>query len=315
MAFWQGKRVIVTGGAGFLGSHVVTKLQARGCGEIVVPRSKECDLRTADAIRCLYRETQPHVVIHLAALVGGIGANRLHPAEFFFDNLIMGAQLMHEAWRHQVEKFVGVGTVCSYPKYAPVPFREGDLWNGYPEETNAPYGLAKKMLLVQAQAYRAQYGFNGIHLIPVNLYGAGDNIDPERAHVIPALIRKCVEARERGDRQIVVWGTGQATREFLHVEDAADGILLAAERYNGDDPINLGSGIEISIAKLVELIKGLTGFAGEIVWDSSKPDGQPRRCLDTSKAEQLFGFRAKVPFAEGLRKTVEWYQSIALRSR
>jgi len=315
MGFWKGRRVVVTGGAGFLGSQVVAKLQEDGCREIFVPRREEYDLTTTSAIDRLYREAKPHMVIHLAAVVGGIGANRLHPAEFFYDNLIMGIQLLHAAWHHQVEKFVAVGTVCSYPKHTPVPFREEDLWNGYPEETNAPYGLAKKMLLVQAQAYRAQYGFNGVHLIPVNLYGPRDNADAEKAHVIPALIRKCVEARERGADHIVVWGTGKATREFLYVEDAAEGILLGAERYNGGDPVNLGSGTEISIADLVRLISRLTGFEGKIVWDASRPDGQPRRCLDTSKAEHLFGFKANTPFEVGLRKTIEWYESTAVHSR
>ncbi len=315
MAFWQDKRVVVTGGAGFLGSQVVARLREHGCREIAVPRRARYDLRTEEAIGRLYRETAPHVVIHLAAHVGGIQANRLHPAEFLYDNLIMGVRLMHEAWQRRVEKFVAVGTVCSYPKHTPVPFREEELWNGYPEETNAPYGLAKKMLLVQAQAYRAQYGFPGIHLIPVNLYGPGDNMDPENSHVIPALIRKCVEARERGDDYIVVWGTGQATREFLYVEDAADAVVLAAERYDGADPVNLGSGTEISIARLAELITRLTRFEGKILWDASKPDGQPRRCLDTSKAERLFGFRANTSFEEGLRKTVDWYETAVLRPR
>jgi GDP-L-fucose synthase len=260
-------------------------------------------------VRRLLREADPEIVIHLAARVGGIGANRAHPAEFFYDNLMMGVQLLHEAWRYGVEKCVAIGTVCSYPKFTPVPFQEEDFWNGFPEETNAPYGLAKKMLLVQAQTYRAQYGFNAIYLVPVNLYGPRDNFDLETSHVIPALIRKCTEARERGDDHIVVWGTGQPTREFLYVQDAAEGILLAAERYNGSEPVNLGSGREISIKDLVQMIARLVGFAGEIIWDSSKPDGQPRRCLDTSRAELLFGFRAGTGFEGGLWRTIDWYQS------
>jgi GDP-L-fucose synthase len=285
---------------------------------VFVPRSSRYDLRNLEAIRALIDDTSrpapggrraaADVIIHLAARVGGIGANRAHPAEFFYDNLMMGAPLMHEAWRAGVGKFVAIGTVCAYPKYTPVPFREEDLWNGYPEETNAPYGLAKKMLLVQSQAYREQYGFNSIFLLPVNLYGPGDNFDLESSHVIPALIRKCLDAKGRGENRIVAWGTGSATREFLYVEDAAEGILLAAERFNGSAPVNLGSGMEISIKHLLELIARLTGFAGEIVWDATKPDGQPRRGLDTSQAEQLFGFRAQVSFEEGLRRTIGWYR-------
>lgn len=315
--FWRNKRVIVTGGAGFLGSFVVEKLRERGVREIVVPRSKDYDLTDINAIRDLFNEVMrtlvrppPNIiVIHLAARVGGIGANRAHPAEFFYDNLMMGTQLLHEAWRYGVEKFVAVGTVCAYPKLTSIPFKEEDFWNGYPEETNAPYGLAKKMLLVQSHAYRQQYGFNSVYLIPVNLYGPRDNFDLETCHVIPALIRKCVEARERGDDRIVVWGTGEPTREFLYVEDAAQGILLATERYDGSQPVNLGSGMDISVQELVHLIAGLMGFEGEIVWDTSKPDGQPRRCLDTSRAEELFNFRTQTPFEEGLQKTVDWYQS------
>jgi GDP-L-fucose synthase len=375
--FWRDKRVIVTGGAGFLGTFVVEKLKERGAAEIIVPRSKDYDLTQLDAIQQLLLDTsiptkdqrpttndQPprssfvvgrssveaprssfvvgrsavDMVIHLAARVGGIGANRAHPAEFFYDNLMMSVPLFHEAWRFGVGKFVAIGTVCAYPKFTPVPFKEEDLWNGYPEETNAPYGLAKKMLLVQSQSYRQQYGFNSIFLLPVNLYGPGDNFDLESSHVIPALIRKFLEATDRpqtADRRpqksggglrssvsgreapavggrrsaVVVWGTGTPTREFLYVEDAAEGILLAAERYDASDPVNLGSGMEISIKDLVYLIARLTGFEGEIIWDTSKPDGQPRRCLDTSKAERLFGFRARTPFEEGLRKTIEWYKS------
>jgi GDP-L-fucose synthase len=313
--FWSDKRVIVTGGSGFLGSFVVEKLRERGAVEIIVPRSKDYDLRDLQAIHKLLQDTtlskHPrsaiNMVIHLAARVGGIGANRAHPAEFFYDNLMMGTQLLHESWKADVHKFIAVGTVCAYPKYTPIPFREEDLWNGYPEETNAPYGLAKKMLLVQSQAYRQQYGFDSIYLLPVNLYGGGDNFDLESSHVIPALIRKCIEAKERQDESIVIWGTGKATREFLYVEDAAEGIVLAAERYDGSDPVNLGSGMEISIWDLAHLIARLTGFPGEIVWDTSKPDGQPRRCLDTTRAEKLFGFRAGTPFEEGLRKTIAWY--------
>ncbi len=304
---WLEKRVVVTGGAGFLGSYVIEKLRDRGCEHVFVPRSKDYDLRDVSAVIRMYEDSRPDIAIHLAAVVGGIGANRERPGEFFYDNLMMGAQVMEQARLFGVERFVAIGTVCAYPKFTPVPFREEDLWNGYPEETNAPYGLAKKMLLVQAQAYRQQYGFNAIFLLPVNLYGPRDNFDLKTSHVIPALIRKCVEARERGDDKIVAWGTGSPTREFLYVEDAAEGILLATERYNKSEPVNIGSGMEISIKELVELIAELTGFEGEIVWDTSKPDGQPRRCLDTSKAEKLFGFRAKVDFVQGLRQTVDWY--------
>ena len=308
MSFWSERRLLVTGGAGFLGSHVVEKLGQRGCQDIFVPRSREYDLRNLEAVRRVLEEARPDIVIHLAARVGGIGDNRAHPAEFFYDNLMMSVPLFHESWRFGVEKFVAVGTVCAYPKHTAIPFKEEDLWNGYPEETNAPYGLAKKMLLVQSQAYRQQYGFNSIFLLPVNLYGPGDKFDLETSHVIPALIRKCLQARERGDDHIVVWGTGRTTREFLYVEDAAEGILLATERYNDSEPVNLGSGMEISIKDLVHLIARLTGFEGDIVWDRSKPDGQPRRCLDTSKAERRFGFRAKTPFEDGLRRTIEWHR-------
>lgn len=308
LSFWQNRRVCVTGGAGFLGSFVTEKLRQRGANEIFIPRYSEYDLVQPQDVERLLDDARPDVIIHLAAHVGGIGANRLHPAEFFYDNLMMGVQLMHQAWKRGVEKFVAIGTVCAYPKFTPVPFREDDLWNGYPEETNAPYGLAKKMLLVQAQAYRQQYGFNAIFLLPVNLYGPRDNFDLESSHVIPALIRKCIEAQESGQETVEVWGDGSPTREFLYVEDAAEGILLATERYNGADPVNLGSGFEISIRDLAELIRRLTGFEGKLVWDTSKPNGQPRRALDISRAERYFGFRAKTDFEEGLRRTIEWYR-------
>ncbi len=311
MRFWENKRVVVTGGGGFLGSFVVDKLQARGAAEVIVPRSQDYDLRDIKAIRRLLhaatRATAIDVVIHLAARVGGIGANRARPAEFFYDNLMMGVQLLHEAWRAGVRKLVAIGTVCDYPKLTPVPFKEEDLWNGYPEETNAPYGLAKKMLLVQSQAYRQQYGFNSIFLLPVNLYGPRDNFDLETSHVIPALIRKCVEAKESGRSSIVVWGTGTATREFLYVDDAAEAILLAAEHYDESAPVNVGSGMEISITELVHTIARALDLDVEIVWDRSKPDGQPRRCLDIGKAERLFGFRAQTSLDEGLRRTIAWY--------
>lgn len=306
-SFWPDKRVVVTGGAGFLGSFVVAKLRDRGAQEIYVPRSREYDLRDPDAIRGMLSAARPDVVIHLAARVGGIGANRNNPATFFYDNLMMGAQLLHESWRFGVKKFVAIGTVCAYPKFTPVPFREDDLWNGYPEETNAPYGLAKKMLLVQSQAYRQQYGFDSIFLLPVNLYGPGDNFDPGSSHVIPALIKKCVDAVACGAEEVVVWGDGSPTREFLYVEDAAEGIVLAAERYDGDAPVNLGSSFEISIRDLVTIIARETGFGGRIVWDVTKPNGQPRRKLDVSRARDLFGFQSRVGFEEGLRGTVAWY--------
>lgn len=306
--FWRGKRVVVTGGAGFLGSHVVNQLQQRGCTRIVAPRAHEYDLRREADIVGLLEQTTPDVIIHLAAVVGGIGANRENPGQFFYDNLVMGVLLMEQARLFKVSKFVAIGTVCAYPKFTPVPFREDDIWNGYPEETNAPYGLAKKMLLVQTQAYRQQYGFNGVYLLPVNLYGPRDNFAPSSSHVIPALIKKFEDAIEDGDRTVTIWGTGAATREFLYVGDAADGIVLAAERYNGAEPVNLGTGSEISIRDLANLIAQLTGFAGELVWDTSKPDGQPRRCLDTTRAEQQFGFKARVGFEEGLRETIAWYR-------
>lgn len=308
MRIWSGTRIVVTGGAGFLGSHVVEVLRQRGCRQIFVPRSKDYDLTTEEAVRRFYRDTSPEVVVHLAARVGGIGANRVKPGQFFYDNLVMGAMLMEFGRRYEVQKFVAVGTVCAYPKFTPVPFREEDLWNGYPEETNAPYGLAKKMLLVQSQAYRQQYGFNSVFLLPANLYGPGDNFDPDTSHVIPALIHKCIQARECGEDHIVAWGTGSPTREFLYVDDAAEGIALAMEGYDESEPVNLGSGMEITIKDLTEMIAGLTGFEGAIVWDSSKPDGQPRRSLDTTKAERSFGFQAKTSFEEGLTRTVRWYQ-------
>lgn len=305
-----GKRMMVTGGAGFLGRHVVQVLHKRGCRDIFVPRRKEYDLTREAAVERLYHNASPDVVIHLAAVVGGIGANRARPGQFFYENLAMGAMLMEYARKFGVQKFVSVGTICAYPKFTPVPFREEDLWNGYPEETNAPYGLAKKMLLVQGQAYRQQYGFKAVHLLPVNLYGPGDNFDPETSHVIPALIRKCVEAVKQGDHEIVCWGDGTATREFLYVEDCAEAIVLATERYDGADPVNIGAGTEISIKELVELIAEITGFRGRIVWDRSKPSGQPRRCIDTSRAWDAFGFRACTPFREGLERTITWYRPL-----
>lgn len=307
-AFWANRRVCVTGGAGFLGSYIVEKLRARGAREIFVPLIEEYDLVNPEDVRRVLDRSRPDVVLHLAAHVGGIGANRAHPAEFFYDNLMMGVQLMHESWKRGVEKFVALGTVCLYPKFTPVPFREADIWNGYPEETNAPYGLAKKMLLVQSQSYRQQYRFNSIFLVPVNMYGPRDNFNLETSHVIPALIRKCIEAQEQGAKEIEVWGDGSPTREFLYVEDSAEGILLAAERYNASDPVNLGSGAEISIRDLAETIARLTGFEGRLVWNTSMPNGQPRRALDTSKADALFGFRARVGFEEGLRNTIDWYR-------
>ncbi|HEU4640747.1 MAG TPA: GDP-L-fucose synthase [Candidatus Binatia bacterium] len=301
--------IVVTGGAGFLGSAVVKCLHFRGYKNIFVPRSKEYDLRDPAAISRLYRDFHPRVVIHLAAVVGGIGANRDNPGRFFYDNAIMGIQLMEYARQFEVAKFVAVGTICAYPKFAPVPFKEEDLWNGYPEETNAPYGLAKKMMLVQAQSYRAQYGFNAIYLLPVNLYGPGDNFDLNTSHVIPALIRKCVEAKERNEQQIVLWGDGSPTREFLYVEDAAEGIISATENYDGEEPVNLGTGREIYIRELAQMIAEEVGFRGEIVWDSSKPNGQPRRCLDTSRAERFFGFRAKFDLRQGIRETIGWFNA------
>jgi GDP-L-fucose synthase len=306
--YWRDKRVLVTGGAGFLGSFVVERLRARQCEHITIPRSRDYDLRHETAIVRLLETARPDIILHLAAVVGGIGANRDNPGRFLYDNLMMGALLMEQARLAGVSKFVALGTICSYPKFTPVPFREEDLWTGYPEETNAPYGLAKKILLVQGQAYRQQYGFNAIHLLPVNLYGPRDNFDPASSHVIPALIKKCVDAMEAGEPRVTVWGTGQATREFLYAEDAAEGIVLAAEHYDGPEPVNLGAGFEISIRDLAQLIARTTGFKGAIDWDSSKPDGQPRRCLDTSRAERLFGFKARTTFEDGLRKTIDWYR-------
>ena len=314
--FWKEHRFIVTGGSGFLGSFVIEKLKQRGAAKIIIPHMEDYDLRDIQAIRRLFKDVAGHqsgkladtILIHLAALAGGIGANMARPAEFFYDNLMMGVPLMHEAWVNGVGKFVAIGTICAYPKFTPLPFKEEDLWNGYPEETNAPYGLAKKMLLVQAQAYRSQYGMNAIYLLPVNLYGPRDNFNLKTSHVIPALIRKFLEAQEREDQQVIVWGDGSPTREFLYVEDAAEGILLATERYNGSEPINLGSSKEISIKALAELIARLTGFEGTLVWDTSKPNGQPRRALDTKRAEDYFGFKAKMPFEEGLSRAVAWFR-------
>lgn len=303
------KRICITGGSGFLGQRVVAELGAHGHRDMFVVRRRDYDLVRAEDCERLFRDAKPQVLIHLAAVVGGIGANRENPARFFYENAIMGVQLIEGARVHGVEKFVQVGTVCSYPKFTPAPFKETDLWNGYPEDTNAPYGIAKKALLVQLQAYRKQYGFNGIFLLPVNLYGPEDNFDPGSSHVIPALIKKCADAVRKGDSAVEVWGTGEPTREFLYVDDAAEAIVLAAENYNGPEPINLGSGQEISIKELVNLIAKETGFAGQIVWDPTKPDGQPRRVLDVSRARDLLGFQARTNFSEGLRRTVEWYKA------
>lgn len=306
--FWSEKRVCVTGGAGFLGSYVQEGLRARGVEDVFIPHIEDYNLVDAGDVKKMLADANPDLVIHLAANVGGIGANLERPAEFFYDNLMMGVQLMHESWKMGVEKFVAIGTVCAYPKFTPVPFREDELWNGYPEETNAPYGLAKKMMLVQSQAYRDQYDFNSIFLIPVNLYGPRDNFDLETSHVIPALIRKCFEAMDRGEKELVVWGDGSPTREFLYAADAAEGILLAAEKYDASEPVNLGSGEEISIKNLAEMITSNTGFEGDLVWDTSKPNGQPRRGLDISRAKEYFGFSAPTTFAQGLKKTVAWYR-------
>jgi GDP-L-fucose synthase len=312
MEFWEHKNVLVTGGAGFLGTWVTDKLRDRGCQHIFVPQSTAYDLREQPAIQRVLHDADPDLIIHLAARVGGIGANRTHPAEYFYDNLMMGVQLLHESWRRGIPKFVAIGTICAYPKYTPVPFREEDLWNGYPEETNAPYGLAKKMLLVQSQAYRQQYGYNSVFLLPVNLYGPRDNFDPTSSHVIPALIKRCLDAKATGEEFISVWGDGSPTREFLYVEDAAEGIVLAAEHYNDSEPVNIGSGDEVSIQHLVRMITDLTGFKGQVIWDPTKPNGQPRRRLNIQRAEQAFGFRACTPLNIGLTRTIAWYrQAIA----
>jgi GDP-L-fucose synthase len=306
-SFWPGKKVILTGGAGFLGSFVAEELKAAGCRDIFIPLIADFDLRKeADIVR-LYRQFPADMVIHLAAAVGGIGANRENPGSFFYDNLIMGVQLIEQARLFKINKFVAIGTVCAYPKFAPVPFREEDIWNGYPEETNAPYGLAKKMLLVQSQAYRQQYGFNSIFLLPLNLYGPRDNFNPASSHVIPAIIKKIMDAKKRGETSVTLWGTGEASRGFLYVEDCARGIVLAAEKYDQSDPVNLGTPMEIKIKDLAVLIAGLIGYEGKVVWDSTKPDGQPRRGLDVSRAQREFGFTAKTGFEDGLKKTIDWY--------
>lgn len=309
MMFWKDKRVVVTGGAGFLGKVVVRLLKQRGCRQIFVPRNAQYDLRNLPAIKRMLKKAKPNIILHLAAVVGGIGANRENPGKFFYDNIIMGVQLIDQAYRYGVQKFVAVGTICAYPKFTPVPFEEKDLWNGYPEETNAPYGLAKKMLLVQSQAYRQQYGFNSIFLLPVNFYGPGDNFSPRSSHVIPALIKKCVDAKMKGEEHIPVWGSGRATREFLYVDDAARGIVLAAEKYNKSEPVNIGAGCEISIKDLVAKIVRLTGFQGKVIWDPSQPDGQPRRSLDTSRAKSEFGFQASTKLDAGLKKMISWYKN------
>ena len=308
-SFFSNKRVVVTGGAGFLGSIVVAQLRQQGCRDIWVPRSQDYDLVQMDAVRRLYDDAAPDIVLHLAARVGGIGANQANAGRFFYDNLMMGTQLMEVGRQRGLEKFVALATICAYPKYTPVPFREDDLWSGYPEETNAPYGLAKKMMLVQAQAYRQQYGFNAIVLFPVNLYGPGDNFDMQTSHVIPALIRKCVEAQAKDEPRVVLWGDGSPSREFLYVDDAARAILMAAKHYNGHEPVNIGTGEEITIQNLAHLIADEVGYKGELVWDTGKPNGQPRRCLDTTRAKQLFGFEAAIKLRAGLRTTIGWFQA------
>ena len=305
--FWKNHRVVVTGGSGFLGSFIVERLRQAGAQNVFVPRSRGYDLVQPDQIDRIIEDSQPDIIIHAAALAGGIGVNRKRPAEFFYDNLMMGVPLMHKAWESGVKKFVALGTICSYPKFAPTPFREETLWDGYPEETNAPYGLAKKMLLVQAQAYRQQYGFNAIFLMPVNLYGPRDNFDLETSHVIPALIRKFIEAKQNRQDRVELWGDGSPTREFLYVEDAAEAVVLAAERYDDSEPVNIGSGVDISIKDLAETITEMTGFEGQIHWDTTKPNGQPRRLLEVSRAQEYFGFRARIDFREGLKKTIDWF--------
>jgi len=308
MGFWDSKKVTVTGGKGFLGSYILEKLEQHGCKYISIANRPEYDLTILHDIQQMYQNQTPDIVIHLAAVVGGIWANKKNPGKFFYENAIMGIQLMHEAYLNNIEKFIAIGTICAYPKFTPIPFKEENIWDGYPEETNAPYGLAKKMMLVQSQAYKEQYSFNSIFLLPVNLYGPRDNFDPKSSHVIPALIKKCVDAIDQGKDEIVVWGSGKPSREFIFVEDAAEGILLATEKYNKIDPVNIGAGFEITIKDLVNLIVKLTEFKGKVIWDTSKPDGQPRRMLDTSKAEKEFGFKAETSFKEGLKKTIDWYK-------